>query len=316
MVNRSTLTIRQLRGGLDECWHPVSARLWQDGTVAWQVGDDVASYWRSASKPFQLVTSLAQLPAAQVAALDEIELAVGAASHNGESGHTDIVGALLSRFGLAADALQCGAQAPSHGATARATTTPLPIHNNCSGKHTFMLAACAARGWSADYRPLDHPLQTANHALLDDLAGVHHGCGVDGCSVPTFFAPLSAQARAWGALAGAMAEGSTALGRVGWAMHRQPWFMSGTGRLDLAVVQQAPEPVACKIGAEGLFCVAIPGWRAGLAVKVHTGNTDALAVAVSAVLAELGLPLSGAWPWATVRNVREVSVGERVAAWT
>jgi L-asparaginase II len=98
-------------------------------------------------------------------------------------------------------------------------------------------------------------------------------------------------------------------------MHRQPWFMSGTSRLDLAVVEQAPEPLACKIGAEGLFCIAVPGRRMGIAVKAHTGSSDALAVGVRAVLAELGLPLSGPWPWAHLRNVREVEVGERVALW-
>ena len=91
--------------------------------------------------------------------------------------------------------------------------------------------------------------------------------------------------------------------------------MSGTDRLDLAVVEQSPVPVACKIGAEGLFCVAVPTLGSGLAVKVHSGNGDALAVAVHAVLAELGLALGAEWPWATVRNVRGLAVGERRACW-
>jgi L-asparaginase II len=248
--------------------------------------------------------------------LSDRELSVGAASHHGEPAHCALVTGLLGRFGLPLDGLQCGAHAPSHGPSARLVPTPTALHNNCSGKHTFMLAASRAQGWDADYRPIDHPLQVANHALIDTLAGVRHGWAVDGCSIPTFFAPLSAQARAWGALASAMATGDGALARIGWAMQREPWCMSGTGRLDLAVVEQAPEPVACKIGAEGLFCIALPARRAGLAVKVHSGSTDALAVGVRAVLAELGVVLGGAWSWSEVRNVRGAAVGDRRAEWS
>lgn len=306
------LHVEHRRNGLVETVHPVSARVWDAGDVRLAWGPDVASFWRSASKPFQLWASLSELEASVVAALSDRELAVGAASHNGEPGHVVLVQSLLARFGLDAGALQCGAHLPSHEPTARATPTALPVHNNCSGKHTFMLAASTARGWDPDYRALAHPLQASVHRRIDDLAGVRHGTGVDGCSIPTFHAPLSAQARAWGALAVAMADGDGLLGRVGWAMHHEPWFMSGTDRLDLAVVQGASEPLAAKIGAEGLFCVALPRRRVGVAVKVHTGNPDALAVAVRAVLAELGVRLDGEWPWACVRNVRGVAVGERV----
>ena len=47
-------------------------------------------------------------------------------------------------------------------------------------------------------------------------------------------------------------------------------------------------------------------------MKVHTGNTDALAVAVKAVLAELGVSVSGEWPWAEVKNIRGATVGARI----
>jgi len=302
------------RNGLVETVHPFSAVLVEGGTVRWARGPDVASFWRSASKPFQLYNSLRQLPADVVAGLDDRTLSLGAASHNGEAGHTELVASLLARFGLAAEGLQCGAHLPMHEATSRTVVTPNNLHSNCSGKHTFMLAASHARGWDPDYRALAHPLQAGNHALIDEVAGVRHGTGVDGCSIPTFHALLSAQARAWSTLAAAMADGEGTLGRIGWAMHREPWLMSGTDRLDLAVVQQASAPLTVKIGAEGLFCVARPGARQGIAVKVHTGNTDALAVAVKAVLAELGVTLGGEWPWAIVKNIRGAEVGARVVA--
>lgn len=304
-----TLSIRCLRDGLFEAEHAASACLVEGDRVRWQVGVDIASFWRSACKPMQLATALECLPGIDFG--DE-ELAVGAASHSGQRAHLEVVARLLSRLDLSPEGLQCGAHSPMHEPTAREVGKPTVLHNNCSGKHTFMLAASRAQGWDPDYRSPDHPLQRRNRARLDEWAGVTHRVAVDGCSVPTFHAPLSGQARAWARLAAEMAE-ATPAGRIGLAMSRQPFFMSGDGRLDLAVVTGARERLAVKVGAEGLFCIARPAARQGIAVKVHTGNDAALAVAVKAVLAELGVPLDGPWPWAEVRNVRKVLVGERVA---
>jgi L-asparaginase II len=303
--------VESLRGAHRETIHPISAVLVERGKVAWQVGEPVATYWRSASKPFQLTVSLGELPRDVVDGLSAPELAVGAASHSGEPGHVELVARLLARLGGTVDALQCGAHAPMHEPSAHRVEAPTNLHSNCSGKHSFMLAACLTRGWDADYRPISHPLQQKNLALLDALAGHAHAHAVDGCSVPTFHAPLDGMARAWSNLAEAMADNAGDLGRIGWAMHEAPWFMSGTDRLDEAIVRGAREPVAVKIGAEGLFCVAMPTRRAALAVKCHTGNADALAVAVRGVLGELGVRVEGEFPWADVRNVRGVLVGER-----
>lgn len=311
-----SLTVHCLRNGLFETAHPVSAVLVEGAAVRWAVGEDIASFWRSASKPFQLLNSLSLLPDAVVEGLDDRALAIGAASHGGQPEHTERVASLLTSFDLDESGLQCGVHPPSHEATARLVATPTVLHNNCSGKHTFMLAACAAQRWDRDYRAVDHPLQAANLRRINELAGARHGTGVDGCSIPTFYTTLSAQARAWAAIAEAMAgAGDPLLGRIGWAMHREPFLVSGTGRLDLAVTEGASEALACKIGAEGLFCVARPGTKQGIAVKVHSGNTEALAVAVKAVLAELGVSLKEPWFWDTIRSVRRAEVGERMAVW-
>jgi L-asparaginase II len=308
-----------LRGGLPESVHPLSAVLYESGRVRWSVGDDVASYWRSACKPFQLSVSLEHLPDELVASLSNDELAVGAASHNGEARHVEVVEGLLTRLGASASALQCGAHAPMHEPTARLVAEPSVLHSNCSGKHSFMLGACLHAGLPHDYRPREHPLQERIAARLDELAGHVHPHAVDGCSVPTFFAPLSAQARAFCRLAEAMAERDTSLaresilGRIGWAMHDSSWFSSGTGRLDYVVVTGASEPLTVKVGAEGLFCIALPKRRAALAIKSHTGNADALAVGVRAVLERQGIAISGDFPWERITNVRGLVVGERRA---
>ena len=53
----------------------------------------------------------------------------------------------------------------------------------------------------------------------------------------------------------------------------------------------------------------------GIAMKVRSGNEDALAVAIPAVVDRVApgvLRPDPAWPWTTVRNVVGRSVGQRV----
>lgn len=309
------LEVRQVRGGLLEIVHSVSAVVHDGERAAWSVGPDVASFWRSACKAMQLTTSLECVDAGVADALADEDLAVGASSHSGQPVHVARVEALLARFGLDAEGLRCGAHWPMHEPSARALPGITAVHNNCSGKHTFMLAAAISQGWDPEYLPPEHPLQRRNRARIEEWGGAAAGVAVDGCGVPTFHHPLSAQARATARLAHEMRAGTLA-GRVGWAMARHPQLTSGDGRLDLAVVRQAREPLAVKVGAEGLFTIAMPERGLGIAVKVHSGSNDALAVAVRGVLDEVmpGL-VSGDWPWQVVKNVAGRTVGQRLA-WT
>jgi L-asparaginase II len=299
-----TVEVVGLRNGHIETVHSCSVRVWEGGRVVLALGEDTASFWRSACKPFQLMNSLGCLEPGEVAKLGPEDLALGAASHSGQPAHVQRVRSLLGRFELRESDLQCGAHAPMHEPSARGLAAYDLAMSNCSGKHTYMLAACRNKGWNPDYRSIEHPLQKGNRTLLDLVCDCWHQVGVDGCSVPTFHAPLSAQARAWGYLSEMMAGGDpeapgsspSLLGRIGWAMARQPFWMSGDSRLDLAVVQGASEPVAVKIGAEGLFCVARPGAKQGVAVKVHSGVSEALAPLVRYALAQVGVTISGELP--------------------
>ena len=127
----------------------------------------------------------------------------------------------------------------------------------------------------------------------------------------------SLTARAWAALARAMDTPGAdpwerRLHRAGWAMATHPELTSGRGRLDLALVRHASEPLAVKIGAMGLFCIALPRRRMGLAVKVHSGSGEALPVAVEWALAQVApgvFARPAAWELALVRNVAGREVG-------
>jgi L-asparaginase II len=316
------LHVEQVRGGLVETTHPIIAAVADASGVRWSVGGTTACFWRSSSKPLQLTSSLEQLPPDLVAALSDADLAIGAASHGATPAHVAVVAGLLARFGLTEEGLRCGTHWPSHDASARemvrAGTKASAIHNNCSGKHTFMLAAAAARGWDLDYRPIDHPLQQVNAARFEEWSGAAAGVAVDGCGVPTFHVPVDAMARAFARLAAEMGAGTLA-GRVGWAMHREPDLVSSPGELDARLMREGREPVTAKRGAEGLMCIALPERGVGIAIKCLTGSGPALEVGVRAVLAEVAPTLlddAFAWPPLVVKNVVGATVGERRAVWT
>jgi L-asparaginase II len=287
-------------------------------------GDDCVTPLRSSAKPFQLACSLEALDDPPLA---EDELAIGAASHSAEPGQVAIVERLLARFGLDAGELRCGAHPPIHAPSAEAILRGggafTDLHNNCSGKHTFMLAAAKQNGWAPDYRPPEHPLQRRMIDRMHAWAGEAPGLAVDGCGVPTFCLSLSGIALAWSRVAEAMAAAppgrardamTDRLGRIGRAMAARPDLTSGEGRLDLSVVRAAREPMAVKIGAMGVFCIALPARGLGLAVKVRTGSTEALPAAVAGALAELAPGAwdePAGWPLREVRNV----VGRLVGEW-
>jgi L-asparaginase II len=313
----------QTRGACVESVHPVSAVAVRDGEIVWSVGDDRVTTFRSASKPFQLACSLSVLGDPPTS---DDELAIGAASHSGEPKHVALVEGLLARFGVPASELRCGTHppvyVPSAEAILRAGGTFSDVHNNCSGKHSFMLAAAAHAGWDHDYRAFDHPLQRVIVERLTEW--MHHAPdrAVDGCGVPTFIQPLSAVARSWWRVARAMSlvQKKTAhdpwdvrLGLIGLAMGAHPDLSSGTDRLDLDVVTNARETMAVKVGAGGLFCIALPERGMSIALKVHSGVSEALAPLVAWALKTAA---AGAWAepdrWGlcVVRNVAGREVGE------
>jgi L-asparaginase II len=317
--------ILQRRGGHVEGAHPFAAVAVVDGKVLEPLGNPGATFLRSAAKPFQLAVSLTHTGDPEVA---QSWLAVGAASHSAEPMHVALVEAILARFDLHPTVLRCAAHPPVHMPSADAVIRSggqfSDLHNNCSGKHAWMLAACKHQGWPLQYLPPDHPLQVRNRAAVTAWTGEEPQLATDGCGVPTFRVTLRGAARAWSVVAAAMAGdfalGDVAgsgmgqrLGAIGLAMAARPDVTSGTDRLDLLVVQGATEPMAVKIGAMGLFCLALPQRRMGIAVKIESGVGDVLGPAIECALARFA-PESWLrpepWPFSEVRNVAGKLVGD------
>lgn len=318
------LAIRATRGETFESEHAVSAVLCDPtGRVLERVGPALGPLtWRSAAKPFQLEASLGMLPEDLTGGLSERDLAIGAASHSAQPAHVAKIRSLMARLSVRPDQLRCGAHWPVHEESRRDLARARPVHNNCSGKHAFMIAACANLGEpEVDYRAPECAVQRGIRAVIDArTAGLTEGVVIDGCGVPCFVLPLAGMAAAWARLAQAMTvpTAPSALGRIGHAMSREPWWMSGDGRLDLAAVAGASRPIVSKVGAEGLVCLALPFAGVGVALKTHSGDGAARAVALQAVLERWFpglLPKSAVERWAEVRNVVGDGVGTRRAEW-
>jgi len=255
------------------------------------------------------------------------ELALACASHHGEDMHVHGVSRFLERLGLSAADLECGAHMPTDArareALRAAGQEPSALHNNCSGKHSGMLSVALAMVVpSAGYVGREHAVQKAVRAAVEAVIGeglTEDRCGTDGCSIPTWAAPIRAFARGFArmatgtGLAEPYAGGARALFD---AATGHPHLVAGTGHIDTLVMQAFKGRVMQKGGAEGVQCGAIRdrGW--GYALKCDDGNMAASQAMVASLLLDHAEPdaaqravLEG-FARQDIRNVRGTVVGE------
>src|SRR5690606_37651007 len=121
-----------------------------------------------------------------------------------------------------------------------------------------------AREFVRGYVWPEHPVMREITASIADATGTDLSqapMGIDGCSIPTYGIALAALARAFARVAtgvGLSRERAQAAARLRAAVAKAPWFVAGTGRFDTRVMQRLGERVFCKVGAEGVFCAALP----------------------------------------------------------
>jgi L-asparaginase II len=303
-----------------------------DGRVIASAGDISRPVFpRSAIKSMQALAMFTSGAVEKFGITDE-ELALACASHHGEDAHVSGVGRFLGHVGLGIADLECGAHQPSNAvardALRKAGLEPSAVHNNCSGKHSGLLSVAMALGEpTSRYVDRLHPVQLEVRKAIETVVGEplsEDRCGTDGCSIPTWAAPLSAFARGFARMATgtALPEALAAPARrIFDAATSHPHLVAGTGHLDTVVMHAFGGRVMQKGGAEGVQCGAIrdKGW--GYALKIDDGNMTASQVLVAALLLEHASPndaqsavLAG-FARQTMRNVRGLDVGEvRVAA--
>lgn len=272
-----------------------------DGTVIASGGDvERPVFPRSAIKSMQALAMFDRHAVEKFHHTGE-ELALACASHHGEDDHVSNVAHFLSRMGLSAADLECGAHMPTNGkareALRAAGQDPSPLHNNCSGKHSGMLSVALAMGIEPKgYVTREHEVQKAVRAAVEAVIGeslTEDRCGTDGCSIPTWAAPLRAWAFGFARMAtgkgldAGHAAGAQALFN---AATSHPHLVAGTGHLDTLVMEAFKGRVMQKGGAEGVQCGAIrdKGW--GYALKCDDGKMEASHVMVAALLLKYADP--------------------------
>jgi L-asparaginase II len=93
-------------------------------------------------------------------------------------------------------------------------------------------------------------------------------------------------------------------------------MVAGSGRFDTKVMERLGERVFCKVGAEGVFCAALPEQGLGVAIKVDDGNNARAAEVAMAAVVEAFVRLDDAEATfmhgrsdATLRNWNGIEVG-------
>ena len=266
------------------------------GRMVASVGDDMwPTVYRSAAKPFQAIP-LVEDGVVEEFGLSPEDLALTAASHNGEDRHVEGVLRILRKVGAPEDGLKLGPLPPLREETAtalyRSGAAAMPIHNNCSGQHAAMLGLAMIHDWPVEsYLQVDHPLQ---HRMLEEMArftGMAKGeiaTMPDGCGMLAFGVPLSKLAFSFAKLGEGAREGSGAA-QVLEAMAGSPFMLGGTGRLCTALVGVTGGRMVGKLGAEGVYGITVPGEGLGIGIKVEDGGRRAGDAAVIRVLDLLGL---------------------------
>jgi len=199
-----------------------------------------------------------------------------------------------------------------------------------------MLALARHHGWPTEfYTRLEHPVQQRCLAEVHrwtELPLSEIGTAVDGCGVVCYGLPLHNMALAYARLASAESGMRNAESqgerreasdpaqqfriphsafRIVEAMLRHPELVAGEGRPCTEIMQAHPGRVIAKLGAEGVYCALLRQEGLGVALKVADGHGVAAALALAAVLEELGLrPRPASLTARPSVNTRGETVGE------
>jgi L-asparaginase II len=293
------ILVEILRGGIVESRHRGAVSVFDgDGTEVLSIGDVARPVFpRSACKLIQALPFV-ESGAADAYGFGNKELSLACASHSGEPEHAALSEAMLTRAGQSMATLECGTHWPFDLPVAiklaQSGSLPNACHNNCSGKHAgFICTACHLGDDPKGYVTAAHPAQMRVRDAMAEVTGAAHAseaCGTDGCSIPTYAIPLGALAHGFAKCAtgqGLNPIRAKAARRLMEACMAQPFYMAGTMRFCTDIMGAARGRIFAKIGAEGVYCAAIPELGLGIALKIDDGASRAAELTVAATMAHL-----------------------------
>ncbi|NOZ20454.1 MAG: asparaginase [Planctomycetes bacterium] len=231
------------------------------GDVLAAVGDPMKrAFIRSAGKPLQAIAFI-ERDGAETYGLTPPEIAIICASHSGGPEQVETVRSILKKAEVPENALQSGSG----------------IKDNCSGKHSGMLALAKMLGHPLEnYRAPDHPIQQIIRETVSEMCGLAADeitVAVDGCGAPIFGMPLKNMAVGYARLANPSDlpwPRAEACVKITASMLAHPEMVGGPDWSALA-----GDKIVAKSGASGCYCAGVLGKKAGFAMKIDDGSAAA-----------------------------------------
>ena len=281
------------RGNMIESQHLGSiAVVDSTGKLLHAYGDpNAVAFLRSSAKPIQTLPFVEQ-GGVEHYGFTQADLAISCASHETGQLHLDLIHSLQSKVGIQEHNLQCGPHLPSDAKKLREVIKqdikPTPNFNNCSGKHTMMLAFAKMRELPLEtYLDINHPIQqdilnTLSEMCMIDKSKIQFG--VDGCSAINFAIPLYNAALGIARLCdpSQLTEArALACKKITSAMLAHPEMISNHGEFDCEFMKAGGGKMITKRGAEGFQIIGVlPSVLnergVGIAFKVVDGDKSGI----------------------------------------
>lgn len=297
--------------------------------IKYSTGDpDTKVFFRSSAKPIQAV-ALASSGALKKFNITLQELAIICSSHSGEDFHREAVSSILSKVGLSEENLSCGVANPYNqdmiNEVIKKGERPSQLYNCCSGKHAGMLTLCKYYGFPAEgYTELDHPVQQLILKTLAELLNCNTEdivTGIDGCDAPTFMISLHQASYLYSLLAqgiNGIGKYRDAFGLIQKAMITYPRMINGDKEFCTDLITHSDGKVIGKVGAEGIYCVAVPEKQLGICIKISDGNERGVYPVTTHILNQLkilndqDMEKLRIWAYPPVKNHKGKIIGYNV----
>jgi L-asparaginase II len=288
------------RGGIVESIHYGAAAIVDNqGKLVASFGSPFTkTFLRSSAKPFQAIPFI-ENGGAEKYNLDLREIAIICASHSGTDEHVATVRSIQEKTGISEEELLCGIHPAYHLETAAAMKDrgekPTPNRNNCSGKHSGMLAYTRMKKVNEgdsiypedtlEYIDPSHPIQKDILKAFSEICSVDEEevtVGIDGCSAPNFAVPLFNSALGFARLCdplGLPKKRAEACRLITQAMNEFPEMVGGPNSFDTSLMESFKGRIISKGGAEGYLALGLyPGALGqgspalGISIKISDGD--------------------------------------------
>lgn len=298
----SEVLLEVSRGPLVENIHKGDvAIVGKDGKLKYYKGDTYkVAYIRSALKPVQAINVFLS-GANEKYNFEDEEISLMCASHYGQDIHIKMVDKILKKIGLTQENLLCkGTYSLNEDYKTFQISNHIkltPANSDCSGKHSGMLASCLAKGYDIEnYNSINHPIQKDIKKLIADFCEIDEDkivIGVDGCGVPVHGIPLYNAALAFAKFTctdNLQLDVKNACDRIFKSMNNAPEMVAGIGGFCTELIKNTNGKLIGKLGADGVYCVAVKGADIGIAIKIEDGNYKrAIPPVVMRCLEDLGV---------------------------